>query len=238
MSTPTVVLVHGAFADASSYSPVTSALLDAGQSVLAVAVPNRSLLGDAASVRAVIESIDGPVLLVGHSYGGAVITVAGDTDNVVGLLYLAGYALAEGESLAQLQGAFEDSDLPAALVQRPFPASGDNVAGVDVTVDPGRFAAVVGADVDPKLMAVLAVSQRPLAAAAFTEPASVAAWRSRPTWAVLCTSDRAINPQVQQFGYQRAGATVTEIDSSHLVMLSHPDEIVALIETIVHALAR
>ncbi|OKH73912.1 alpha/beta hydrolase [Mycolicibacterium obuense] len=238
MSTPTAVLVHGAFADASSYSPVTSALLAKGLPVLAVAVPNRSLLGDAASVRAVIESIDGPVLLIGHSYGGAVITVAGDAENVVGLLYLAGYALEEGESLAQLQGGFPDSDLPAALVQRPFPATGDSSDGIDVTVDPDRFAAVVGADVDPKLMAVLAVSQRPLAAVAFSEAAPVAAWRSRPTWAVVCTSDTAINPDVQRFGYQRAGATVIEIDSSHLVMLSRPDDVVDLIESIVAVLTR
>ncbi|TRW79683.1 alpha/beta hydrolase [Mycolicibacterium sp. 018/SC-01/001] len=238
MATPTVVLVHGAFADASSYSPVTGALLDAGQPVLAVAVPNRGLLDDAAAVRSVVESIAGPVLLVGHSYGGAVITVAGAASNVVGLLYLAGYALEEGESLAQLQGGFPDSDLPAALVQRAFPASGDTPGGVDVTVDPARFPAVVGADVDPKLMAVLAVSQRPLAAVAFTEPASVAAWKSRPTWAVVCTSDTAVNPEVQRFGYERAGATVSEIDSSHLVMLSHPDEVVALIVTVVTSLTR
>jgi pimeloyl-ACP methyl ester carboxylesterase len=238
VSSPTVVLVHGAFADASSYAPVTHALLEAGQPVLAVAVPNRSLVGDAASVRAVVESIDGPVLLVGHSYGGAVITVAGDADNVVGLLYLAGYALEEGESLAQLQGGFPDSDLPAALVQRPFPPSGEVAGGVDVTVDLDRFAAVVGADVDPGLMKVLAVSQRPLAAVAFSEPAPVAAWKSRPTWAVVCTSDTAIDPEVQRFGYQRAGATVTEIDSSHLVTLSHPAEVVDLIMTIVVSLSR
>ena len=127
---------------------------------------------------------------------------------------------------------------PAALVQRPFPATGNSSDGIDVTVDPDRFAAVVGADVDPKLMAVLAVSQRPLAAVAFSEAAPVAAWRSRPTWAVVCTSDTAINPDVQRFGYQRAGATVIEIDSSHLVMLSRPDDVVDLIESIVAALTR
>jgi len=237
MSAPTVVLVHGAFADASSYQPVTRGLLDAGVAVTAVAVPNRGLVADAEVVRRAVEVIDGPVLLVGHSYGGAVITVAGAAANVVGLLYLAGYALIEGESLAQLQGGFDDSELPAALVQQPFPATEAHAAGIDVSVDPARFHPVVAADVDTRIVDVLAVSQRPLAAAAFTEPAPVAAWRTRRAWAVVCTSDRAIRPEVQRFGYQRAGATVREVDSSHLVMLSQPVFVIELIEQILAELA-
>ncbi|GAS99342.1 secreted protein [Mycolicibacterium canariasense] len=229
MSRPTVVLVHGAFADASTYAPVTKLLLDEGIPVLAPAVPNRSLLGDAREIRFVVERIDGPVLLVGHSYGGAVITVAGAADNVVGLVYLAGYALDEGESLAELQGGFPDSELPAALVQTDVPASVAGEARVDVTVVPERFGPVIGADVDADVIATLAVSQRPLAAAAFVEAAPVAAWQSKPAWAVVAADDHAINPEVQRFGYQRAGATITEIDSSHLVMLSHPEEIAAFI---------
>ncbi len=229
MSRPTVVLVHGAFADASTYGPVTKALLDEGIAVLAPAVPNRSLLGDAREIRFAVEQIDGPVLLVGHSYGGAVITVAGAADNVVGLVYLAGYALDEGESLGELQGGFPDSELPAALVQTQVPASVSGEARVDVTVVPERFGPVIGADVDADVIATLAVSQRPLAAAAFVEAAPVAAWRTKPAWAVVAADDHAINPEVQRFGYQRAGATTTEIDSSHLVMLSHPKEIAAFI---------
>lgn len=229
MADPTVVLVHGAFADASTFAPVTRALLDAGVDVLAPAVPNRCLVGDAESIEAVLSSAAGPVLLVGHSYGGAVITVAGAAPNVQALLYLAGYALTEGESLAQMQGQFADSDLPAALVQRPFAATSNQPEGVDVTVDPAKFHAVVAADVDPELAGVLAVSQRPLAAAAFAEPAPAAAWRDKPTWAVVCTSDRAINPEVQRFGYQRAQAKTTDIDSSHLVMLSQPKAVVDVI---------
>ena len=229
MSRPTVVLVHGAFADASTYGPVTKALLDEGIAVLAPAVPNRSLLGDAREIRFAVEQIDGPVLLVGHSYGGAVITVAGAADNVVGLVYLAGYALDEGESLGELQGGFPDSELPAALVQTQVPASVGGEARVDVTVLPERFGPVIGADVDADIIATLAVSQRPLAAAAFVEVAPVAAWRTKPAWAVVAADDHAINPEVQRFGYQRAGATTTEIDSSHLVMLSHPKEIAAFI---------
>ncbi|AQT80858.1 hypothetical protein B1R94_18690 [Mycolicibacterium litorale] len=233
MNRPTVVLVHGAFADASTYGPVTRALLDAGLAVTAPAVPNRGLSADAEAVRWAVAHIDGPVVLVGHSYGGAVITVAGDAPNVVALVYLAGYALAEGESLAQLQGGFPDSDLPPALVQTPFPPSAGE--GVDVTVAPERFPEVVAADVDPRLAAVLAASQRPLAAAAFTEPAPLAAWRTTPAWGLVCTSDRAINPDVQRYGYQRANATISEVDSSHLVMLSHPAEVAELITAVVAA---
>ncbi|MDX1871509.1 alpha/beta hydrolase [Mycolicibacterium sp. 120266] len=229
MSRPTVVLVHGAFADASTYGPVTKLLLDEGIAVLAPAVPNRSLLGDAREIRFAVEQIEGPVLLVGHSYGGAVITVAGAADNVVGLVYLAGYALDEGESLGELQGGFPDSELPAALVQTQVPASVAGEDRVDVTVVPDRFGPVIGADIDADVIATLAVSQRPLAAAAFVEAAPVAAWRTKPSWAVVAADDHAINPEVQRFGYQRAGATTTEIDSSHLVMLSHPEEIAAFI---------
>lgn len=237
MTAPTVVLVHGAFADASSYAPVTRALLDAGIAVLAPAVPNRGLTSDAAYVRAAISAIEGPVLLVGHSYGGAVITLAGDCDNVIGLLYLAGYALTEGESLAQMQGQFPDSRLGAALVQHPLPVVDHGPGVVDITVDPEQFFPVVAADADPRVVDVLAVSQRPLAAGAFTEPAPVAAWRNKPTWGVVCSADQAINPDVQRFGYQRAGATVTEIDSSHLVMLSQPEAVTSLIAQILQFIA-
>lgn len=236
MPAPTVVLVHGAFADASTYQPVTRALLDDGVPVVAVAVPNRSLTGDAEYVRSALAVIEGPILLVGHSYGGAVITVAGVADNVVALLYLSGYALAEGESLAEMQGQFPDSELPPALAQRPFPGAGAAPSGVDVTIQPGRFAAVVAADVDPRISEVLAVSQRPLAAAAFAEAAPVAAWRSRPTWGVVCTADHAITPQVQRFGYERAQATIREVESSHLVMLSQPGFVVDLIKQIIESL--
>jgi pimeloyl-ACP methyl ester carboxylesterase len=199
-------------------------------------VPNRSLIGDAALVRAFVETIDGPVLLVGHSYGGAIITEAGNASNVAALLYLAGYALAEGESLAQLQARFPDSDLPDALIQTPFPATKHSPAGVDVSVDLAKFASVLAADIDPGVAAVLAVSQRPLAAAAFTEPATTAAWQIRPTWAVVCTADHGILPQVQRFGYERAGATIREVGSSHLVMLSQPAFVIDTIREIVAAL--
>lgn len=228
MSTPTVVLVHGAFADAGSFARVIPELLADDVPVVVPAVPNRSLVGDAAYVASVVRQIDGPVVLVGHSYGGAVITVAGVEENVVGLVYMAGYALEEGESLGELQGRFPDSDLATALVQKSFPVEGGE-PGVDVFVDVPRFPAIFAHDVEEDLARILAVSQRPLAAAAFGEPASAAAWRTRPAWGLVSSSDHTINPDVERFGYQRAGMTTVEVDSSHLVMLSHPKEVADLI---------
>ncbi|AGL16884.1 alpha/beta fold hydrolase [Actinoplanes sp. N902-109] len=225
---PTVVLVHGAFADAASFAAVVPLLLDAGHKVVVPAVPNRSLLGDSAYIASVVRAIDGPVVLAGHSYGGAVITVAGAEENVAALVYLAGYALAEGESLGELQGGFPDSDLAAALVYTPFPVPGGE-DGTDVSVDVGKFPAIFAHDVDPAVTRVLAVSQRPLAALAFAEAAPVAAWRTKPAWGIVCSADHTINPDVERFGYQRAGVKTVELDSSHLVMLSHPRQVADLI---------
>ncbi|KDN22060.1 alpha/beta fold hydrolase [Amycolatopsis rifamycinica] len=234
MSTPTVVLVHGAFADASSFAKVIPELLADGIPVAAPAVPNRSLSGDAAYIASVVRQIDGPVVLVGHSYGGAVITVAGAEDNVRALVYLAGYALEEGESLGELQGRFPDSDLAAALVTRSFPVEGAE-PGTDVSVDVAKFPAIFAHDVDPELAKVLAVSQRPLAAAAFAEPAAAAAWKTKPAWGVVSTADHTINPEVERFGYQRAGMQQVELDSSHLVMLSHPKAVADVIREAVRS---
>ncbi|MDT3330774.1 alpha/beta hydrolase [Microbacterium sp. KSW-18] len=229
MSSPTVVLVHGAFADAASFAPVTRLLLDRGFRVHVPAVPNRSLLGDSAYIRSVVEEIDGPVLLVGHSYGGAVITVAGVAENVVGLVYFSGYALDEGESLGQLQGGFPDSDLAANLIYTPFPVDGGE-PGTDVSVNIDAFPEIFAAGVDREVAEVLAVSQRPLAALAFGEPAPVAAWKVKPAWGVVSAADRTINPDVERFGYERAGfRSVIELDAPHLVMRSHPDEVVTVI---------
>ncbi|WP_030396164.1 alpha/beta fold hydrolase [Kitasatospora purpeofusca] len=235
---PTVVLVHGAFADASSYARVIPELTAAGLKAVAPAVPNRSLVEDAAYIASVIRAVDGPVILVGHSYGGAVITLAGVEENVRALVYLAGYALEEGESLGELQGRFPDSGLADALVFTPFPAIGSAEAGTDVSVDVERFPALFAADVDPGLAAVLAVSQRPLAARAFSEAAPVAAWKSKPSWGLVATSDRTINPDVERYGYERAGMTTVEVDSSHLVMLARPEAVAALIQDAARSVTR
>ncbi|MEY9853131.1 pimeloyl-ACP methyl ester carboxylesterase [Leifsonia sp. EB41] len=190
---------------------------------------NRSLSADAASIRAFVEQIDGPVLLAGHSYGGAVITVAGVAANVVGLVYVAGYALDEGESLGQLQGGFPDSDLAANLVYTPFPVEGGE-PGTDVSVKIDAFPAVFAAGVAPAVAEVLAVSQRPLAALAFSEPASAAAWKTKPAWGIVSGADHTINPDVERFGYQRAGVrSVVELDAPHLVMQTHPADVAKFI---------
>ncbi|MER7951679.1 alpha/beta hydrolase [Streptomyces sp. NPDC096079] len=235
---PTVVLVHGAFADASGFARVIPELTAAGMEVVAPAVPNRGLVDDAAYIASVIRAVEGPVILVGHSYGGAVITLAGTEDNVRALVYLAGYALEEGESLGELQGRFPDSGLADALVRTPFPVAGSTETGIDVSVEPEKFPALFAADVDPETAAVLAVSQRPLAARAFAEAAPVAAWRTKPSWGLVATSDRTINPDVERYGYERAGMTTVEVDSSHLVMLAQPRAVVELIQDAARATLR
>jgi pimeloyl-ACP methyl ester carboxylesterase len=235
--TPTVVLVHGAFADAGSFARLAPLLLEDGTPVRAPANPLRSLSGDAAYIASVVRQIDGPVLLVGHSYGGAVITVAGAEENVVGLVYLAGYALDEGESLGELQSRFPDSPLAQALVYTQFPVEGSAKPGTDVSVEVDKVPEIFAGDVEPELSRFLAVSQRPLAAVAFGEPASAAAWKTKPAWGIVSINDRTINPEVERFGYERAGATVTEIESSHVVMLSHPHEVADVIRTALKAVS-
>lgn len=226
---PTIVLIHGAFADAASWAPVTRLLLDAGYDVRVPPVFNRSLIGDSAYIRSFVEQIDGPVLLAGHSYGGAVITVAGVAENVIGLVYVAGYALTEGESLGALQGGFPDSDLAENLVYAPYPIEGAE-PGTDVSVKIDAFPAVFAAGLAEEAAQVLAVSQRPLSAVAFGENAPVAAWRTKPAFGIVAAADHTINPDVERFGYSRAGArTVIEIDGPHLLMQTHPAEVAEFI---------
>lgn len=235
---PTIVLVHGAFADAASWAPVTLRLLDQGYDVRVPPVFNRSLIGDSAYIRSFVEQIDGPVLLAGHSYGGAIITVAGVADNVIGLVYVAAYALEVGESLGALQGGFPDSDLATNLVYAPYPIEGAE-PGTDVSVKIDAFPAVFAAGVPDEEARVLAVSQRPLSAVAFGENAPVAAWKTKPSFGIVSSADHTINPDVERFGYQRAGVrTVLEIDGPHLVMQTHPAEVAAFITESIAALAQ
>ncbi|MEU4311868.1 alpha/beta hydrolase [Nocardia sp. NPDC024068] len=227
---PTIVLVHGAFADASSWHPVIERLLADGHRVAAPPVAGRSLAADADQIRAFVERIDGPVLLAGHSYGGAVITVAGTAGNVIGLVYVSGYALEVGESLGQLQGGFPDSALAAHLVYTPAAAEPGGEPGTDVWVDPAAFPEVFAAGLDPRTAQALAVSQRPLSGAAFAEPAGAAAWKTKPGWGIVSAADHTINPDVERYGYRRAGLrSIVEIDAPHLVMHTHPGEVAGVI---------
>jgi len=195
----------------------------------APAVPNRSLNSDAAYLGAVLASVPGPVVLVGHSYACAVATVAGTADNVTSLVYLAGIVPDRDESLGELAGRFAPSDLATALVPTPVPG------GADLTVAVERFPDVFAHDVDPRIARTLAVCQRPLSAAAFEEKAGAAAWHTKPAWGVVAAADRTINPEVQRFAYQRANVAATELDSSHLVMLSKPAATVEIIRKAVLA---
>ncbi|GGM19639.1 alpha/beta hydrolase [Streptomyces fumigatiscleroticus] len=236
-ATPTALLVHGAFADAASWSGVVSELQDHGIPVVAPPNPLRGLASDAAYIASLAAQIDGPVVLVGHSYGGAVITVAGTAENVVGLVYIAAYVPEEGESLGELQGRFPLSSLVSNLKETTYPVEGGEPA-VEVTIEAGAFPRIFAADVPDDVTKVLAVSQRPLAAVTFTEQASSAAWKTKPSWALVAGADEAINPEVERFGAERAGATVVEVEgASHAVAVSRPKEVAALIRDAVRATA-
>ncbi|GAA4084048.1 alpha/beta fold hydrolase [Nonomuraea soli] len=222
---PTVVLVHGAFADAAAWSGVITELQQQGIPVLAPPNPLRGLAADAAYIASVTSQIDGPVILAGHSYGGAVITVAGAAPNVVGLVYVAAYVPDQGESLADLQGRFPEPALASNLRQSAYPGE-DGSGAAEFTIAREAFPQVFAADLPEETTRVLAVAQRPLAAAAFTEPASTAAWRTKPAWAVIADADQAINPDVQRFGAARAGAGGVEVaGASHAVAVSRPKEV-------------
>ena len=185
MAGPTVVLVHGAFADASSWRPVFDRLDGDGHTVLAPPNPLRGLPYDASYIASVIDQIDGPVVLVGHSYGGAVITVAGGADKVVGLVYVAGVAPDEGESVNDLQNRFPSLAM-GPLVQPVALPDGS----VELTIDPARFPDVFGADLPAADVAFMAISQKSVSATAFDDPATAAAWQTTPSWAVFGTADR------------------------------------------------
>ncbi|MEU1134418.1 alpha/beta hydrolase [Streptomyces sp. NPDC005900] len=234
-SLPTAVLVHGAFADAASWRGVVAELQGHGIPVIAPPNPLRGLVADAAYISSVVARIDGPVVLVGHSYGGALITVAGAAENVVGLVYIAAYVPEQGESLGELQDRFPLSSLVSNLTQATYPVR-DGEPAVEVTIRAEAFPEIFAADVPAEVTKVLAVSQRPLAASAFTEPAAVAAWKTTPSWALVAAADQAINPDVERFGAQRAGATTVELaGASHAVAVSRPREVAELIRDAVRA---
>jgi pimeloyl-ACP methyl ester carboxylesterase len=226
-SAPTVVLVHGAFADASSFARVIPELLADEVPVVAPAVPNRSLAGDAAYIASVVGQIDGPVVLVGHSYGGAVITVAGVEDNVKALVYLAGYALGEGESLGELQGRFPDSDLAAALVTKPSPPKARSPAPTCTwTSRSSPRSSLLTSTRTSRRSSRCPSAHSPQRRSPSPPPRRR---RSPGPRGGRCPRRTTPNPDVERFGYQRAGATTVEIDSSHLVMLSHPKQVADLI---------
>ena len=231
MASPTIVLVHGAFADASSWRPVADRLDGDGHTVLAPPNPLRGLRHDAAYTASVIDQLDGPVVLVGHSYGGAVITAAGSSDKVVGLVYVAGVVPDEGESVNDLQGRFPSLAMGPLVQPLSLPDG-----SAELTIDPARFPEVFGADLPAADAAFMAISQRSISATAFDDPATAAAWRATPSWAVFGTADQPVAPELQRFAYDRAGSAVTEVTgASHLLMLSQPDIVAGVIREAVMA---
>jgi pimeloyl-ACP methyl ester carboxylesterase len=234
MADPTIVLVHGAFADASSFRPLYDELVGQGVTIVAPPNPLRGLTGgDGAYTKAVVAAIDGPVLLVGHSYGGAVITAAGTADNVVGLVYISGFAPDEGENLTALQSKFPAPGIIPYIVEHKLPQGGN-----EFTLAPVGFHESFCADIPIADAAFYAVAQRPLAGVALTESAGTPAWRTRPVWGVLGSADRCIDPGVHRFSYERMGAIVTEIEgASHVVMISKPKEVAEVVMTAVRKCA-
>ncbi len=225
---PTIVFVHGAFADSSGWNGVIAELNRDGYRTIAAANPLRSLAGDAASVSAVVKSIPGDVVLVGHSYGGLVITEAANgNDNVKALVYVAGFIPEAGESAFTLSTKFPGSTLGDALQPVALP-DGD----ADLYIQPDRFHEQFAADVSADVAALMAATQRPVTQAALSDLTTVASWKALPSFTVYGTADLNIPAAVQAYMAQRAGVVkAVEIEGgSHALMISHPDEVSALIE--------
>jgi pimeloyl-ACP methyl ester carboxylesterase len=223
-------LVHGAFADASSWNGVIERLQAKGVPVVAPPNPLRGISIDSAYIAAVFDETPGPIVAVGHSYGGAVISnAATGAKNVVGLVYVAAFATAEGETLGQAEGASRDSVLNSALVSLHYPAANGGEPAVELAIDPAKFRDAFAADVPAEQTAVMAATQRPIAELAFSEPSGPPAWKDRPSWAVVATGDKAAGADVIRSMAQRAGATITEVDGSHVIMVSQPQVVTDVI---------
>ncbi len=226
----TVVLVHGAFADASSWSGVIQRLQAAGIPVTAPANPLRGISIDSAYVASVIEQIPGPVLAVGHSYGGAVISNAASmANNVVGLVFVAAFAPDEGERLGEVTANSKDSVLNSALVPRRYPTGSGVETAVEFAIDPAKIHDAFAADLPIELAAIVGATQRPVAELAFSEPNGRPAWKVLPSWAVVATGDRAAGTDIVRSMAERAGATITNVDGSHVIMISQPQAVTDVI---------
>ena len=224
---PNIVLVHGAWADGSCWSAVIESLQAKGYTVTAPQFPETSLTADVARLRQVLRRQSGPTLVVGHSYGGQIVTALGeDAPNVVGLVYIAAFGLDEGESIGALLAAGS-----------PTPA----LANLDVDdlgfawLPEDDFVTHFAADVNPSKARVMHAAQQPLALSALEDVMGAPAWRTQPAWYLVATNDEAIPPDAERLFAGRMGATTVEIASSHVPMVSHPAEVVSLIESAVAA---
>ena len=238
---PTVVLVHGAWADASGWNDVSKRLQRDGYTVIAPANPLRGLASDVAYLGSILDTIEGPVILVGHSYGGAVVTnAAAGRPNVKALVYIAAFIPDAGEDLGTLIGRYPGSQIvppgyPGAnLIPRPYPLPGGGT-GIDTYIDAGAFRRIFAADVDAGIVVAMAAGQRPFEAHILEEQSQTAAWRTIPSWALVAKADNVIGTDNVRFMAQRANAEIVEIDASHAVMVSRPGVVVELIQAAARA---
>jgi pimeloyl-ACP methyl ester carboxylesterase len=215
-----VLLVHGAFADGSGWEAVSKILTKDGYTVSVLQEPETSYADDQKYAKAALDAMDGPVVLVGHSYGGSVITEAGNHPKVAALVYIAAFALDEGESCASIEQA-----LPQA--SKAFkPDSNGNW-----WIEQAHFAADFAADMPPETAAFMAISQVPISTDAFTHKVTNPAWKTKPTWYMVATADRSINPDQERMMAKRAHAKTVEMTgASHVAYMSHPKEAAKLIE--------
>jgi pimeloyl-ACP methyl ester carboxylesterase len=235
----TVVLVHGAFAESSSWNGVIERLQAAGIQVAAPANPLRGISQDSAYLASFLKQIPGPVLVVGHSYGGAVISnAATDVPNVVGLVFVAAFAPDDGERLGEVTPESKDSVLMTALAPLQYPTGDGQDTAVEFAIDPAKFHDAFAADLPAEQTAVMAATQRPVAETAFSEASGPPAWKSRPSWAVVATGDKAAGADLVRSMAERAGATITEVEGSHVIMVSQPEAVTEVIETAAAAVDR
>ncbi|MFH8635407.1 alpha/beta fold hydrolase [Streptomyces lydicus] len=224
---PTIVLVHGAFADASSWNRVVERLERHGYTVIAPANPLRGLYNDSTYIASVLDSIKGPMVLVGHSYGGALISsAAAGNPRVKSLVYVAALMPDVGENGMSLAARFP-SELDTATKSVPYRAGG--LSGTDLYLKPDRLHQVFAADLPESTTRLMAVTQRPAATTAFSEKAKVAAWKHIPSWFLVAKQDKTINPDQERFEAKRAGSHTVEIDSSHVAMIAHPEAVTDLV---------
>jgi pimeloyl-ACP methyl ester carboxylesterase len=234
----TVVLVHGAFADASSWTGVIERLQAGRVQVTAPANPLRGLSIDSAYIASVFDQIPGPVIAVSHSYEGAVITnAATKASNVVGLVYVAAFAPDEGERLSDAESTSKDSVLGTALVPLKYPTGQGAETAMEFAINPAHLHEAFAADLPAEQAAVMAATQRPVAEGAFSEPSGRPAWKTLPSWVVVASGDKAAGSDVIRSMARRAGATITEVEGSHVIMISQLQAVTDVIMSAVAAVS-
>jgi len=225
----TVVLVHGAFADASSWNGVIERLQSRGVPAVAVANPLRGISVDSSYLASVLEQTPGPIIAVGHSYGGAVISnAATGNDNVVGLVFVAAFAPDEGENLGEAGAQSKDSVLGTALVPRQYPTD-DGGSATEFFIDPSKVRDAFAGDLSDQQAALIAATQRPVSELGFSESNGPPAWKHVPSWAVVATGDKAAGADLVRSMAERANAKITEVEGSHVIMISQPDAVAQVI---------